>query len=288
MSSSSGQTAFPPRITPFPDEVFEARKLDRWSGAQISDDQIRALAVGAWYADSWDAFHDTVLLLPEAPDEDTTRREGTIDGLSNWWDITSSEDTQGTLRRLHAGMHAPTYAVVSPLAQQAARTDDPRGTGELVEQHRGFLRQLANFRRYDAPDALARDYDLWLQAIKLGITTRLSQPLASDIVAWDLVRAVWVARAAHTAGYISEEVAWDWLMRGLQIAQRHYANWRQLGEAYLTGAVYWQSTQDLSEALEMANSRRTDILRLWERPLSPWRRLPLHPGTPVYGFSLYH
>jgi hypothetical protein len=286
--SALNQPRFPPRITTFPDEVFDALDLDRWSGAPLSDDQIRALAVGAWYADNWDAYHDTVLLIPDPPQEKTTRPEKAIDALATGWDITGGDDALRTIERLHRGMHAPTYELVHPLAMQAVAKDKGDNFAEVSAQHRDLLREIATFRGLDSPDALVRPYDAWLQALKLGFADRIPRPLVSNIVAWDLVRAAWIARAAHTAGYIDEPTAWERLMAGLAIAQRHYRNWRQLGIAYVTGATYWQATVDLASAKSIANGRLTMILRLWERPLSPWRRLPLHPGDPVFGFSAHH
>lgn len=231
------------------------------------------LAVGAFYARSNRVFNDTLALLPE---EAGTRREKAIAMLADAWSVTSTEEATGTLNRLLAGMHAPRFAIVHPLAQAGAAATAAEKWTRLPEQHRGFLRQIGAVHGMDDLD---RDYENWMQAIKFGFVNLLPQPLNTDATAWDLARVVHVARASHTAGYLDEDAAWGFLGHGLAQTQRHYRNWRQFATGFLTGGLFW-CCGDLSEAKGQTRNRLGLIRGLYVRPGSPWRRVALHlPGA---------
>ncbi|MCX4091030.1 DUF1266 domain-containing protein [Nocardia sp. alder85J] len=260
-------------------------RRDLWSGADISDDRIRALALGAYYCRSWRAYNDTVAFAPDLPGSSETRREATIEALHEAWGVDNAEDARDTIRRLLAGMHAPLFTLIHPLAVTAAGESYIPGRPGLAAGHREFLQILSQFRGYEGAAGLDRDYDAWLQALKLGIVEGLPQPLNTDATAWDLARVVFIARSAHTAGYLAEDEAWEHMLTGLAIAQEHYRNWRQFVSGFLTGAIFWAATRDLAAAREQVGERRDMMLGLYTRPSSPWRRVALHPGTPIFGAS---
>ncbi|WP_405498294.1 DUF1266 domain-containing protein [Nocardia sp. NBC_00511] len=270
------------RTVGFPMSKADANP-DLWSGAEVSDDQIRALALGAYYCRSWGAYNDTVAFTPELAGSKETRQEATVEGLHDAWGVDNADDARETIRRLLAGMHAPLFTLIHPLAAAASREAYRPDRSSIANGHREFLQVLSQFRGYDNTSGLDRDYDAWLQAIKLGITDGLPQPLNTDATAWDLARVVFIARSAHTAGYLDEEEAWTHMLAGLEIAQQHYRNWRQFGSGFLTGAIFWAATRDLAAAKEQVGERRRMLSALHSRPSSPWRRVALHPGTPVFG-----
>src|SRR5690606_24539585 len=163
--------------------------------------------------------------------------------------------------------------LVHPPVMASVNASERDRFGERADRHRAFLRQIASFRGMENPEALVRDYDIWAQAIKIGFTDHLARPLPNDIHAWDLARVVAVARMAFTAGYIDADVAWEYAMRALAPAQRRYRNWRQFGDAYLTAWTYWHATEDPADPTNRGVARRMQLLRLWTRPTSPWRRI---------------
>lgn len=266
-----------PTLTTFPYDELDRREEDHWSGAQVAEDELRALSLGAFYSARWDAFHDALLLGPEREHPLGDRRELAIDTLTGAWGITDGQQARASLEQLMAGMHGPLYELVHPLVMAAVNAEERDRFGERADRHRAFLRQVGSFRGMDNPEALVRDYDIWSQAIKLGLTDHLAHPLPADIVAWDLARVVAVARMAFTVGYLDAKMAWEYVMRALGPAQRRYRNWRQFGDAYLTGWTYWQASEDLAELKSGGVDRRLELLRLWQRPTSPWRRITLQP-----------
>jgi len=264
-----------PTLTPFPYPELDQREEDHWSGTEISDDQLRALALGGFYSARWDAYNDELLLGPERDHPLGDRRELAIDTLTGAWGITDGTEARASMEQLLEGMHAPLYALVHPLVTVSLNATERDRFGERADRHRAFLRQVASFRGLENAEALVRDYDIWSQAIKIGFTDHLSRPLPSDIHAWDLARVVAVSRMAYTANYLDAETAWKYLARALPMAKRKYRNWRQFGDAYLTGWTYWQAGEDLAELKNGGVDRRKELLRLWTRSTSPWRRISL-------------
>ena len=57
--------------------------------------------------------------------------------------------------------------------------------------------------------------------------------------AWDLVRAVILARLGAAAGYMSPPDSWAVVGRARNEILRHYACWAELGEAYADARMRW-------------------------------------------------
>lgn len=276
----------PPPLTSFHESHLGPLRTDVWTAGETSQERLRALAVGAWYAAEAGAPHDRLDLAVTAPDPDgaSPRREEALDSLTGSWGVTSEEEALATVARLHAGMHDDLYCLVQPLVAQALATD-VRRPGRQVEgpeaEHREMLRHLASLRGLPSVDAHVRWYDAWLQAQRMGLTARLPARMPPDVRAWDLARAASVVRTGVTAGLLGEEMAWDQLARGLDRAREHYGTWRQFSLAFLAGYAFWQSFTDLSVLRRGLDLRLNTVQRLLDRPASPWRRVALHEGAPV-------
>jgi hypothetical protein len=88
-----------------------------------------------------------------------------------------------------------------------------------------------------------------------------------EIVAWDLERLIFVARAGFSAGYLDQAQAWQHIERAAQRLRRTYGSWSEMSENYLLGRRYWGE----GEALQ----KRFDAAAHWllTDRRSPWRRL---------------
>lgn len=71
------------------------------------------------------------------------------EALASAWSVTSTEEATGTLNRLLAGMHAPRFGIVHPLAQAGAAAAASNTWSRLPEQHRAFLREVAAVQGMD-------------------------------------------------------------------------------------------------------------------------------------------
>jgi len=59
------------------------------------------------------------------------------------------------------------------------------------------------------------------------------------VLAWDLVRVVANARAAHECGYIADDEAWRLIERAYERARGAYGSWREVATSYVIGRALW-------------------------------------------------
>lgn len=102
---------------------------------------------------------------------------------------------------------------------------------------------------------------------QLEVINRFGQRHPS-LPAWDLCRAVTLARLAYGAGFIAEGESWKWVERLAPVIRSSFSSWREMTENYMVGREFAQgpADPDLHAAqlylLDPANQS------------SPWNRLP--------------
>lgn len=266
------------------------RPLNRWAGTDMSDEHLRALALGAWMTNNNDAFHDTVEFAEQPGRTGPEQKARYIEGLLSGWRVAGRDDALATVRSLHRGMHAPLYGAVHPLVMEAVRAAEADGDGldgDLRGRHTSFLEDLAGINGF-RENTYVDYYRAWTQAIRMGVCDGFPGEFPADIYAWDLSRAVWVTRAAVTAEYLTVEEAWPLLFEGLEQARARYTGWRQFGRSVVAGRYFWRSEQDLASTRQWGTEVAENIQWLTVHPLSPWRRVELHPDVPALTLTPMH
>lgn len=87
------------------------------------------------------------------------------------------------------------------------------------------------------------------------------------LFAWDNMRMIAVARWSYTAGYISENEAWAYMLYAGKQLQSHYTSWDDLEKNYLLGRAFWSHSNDASALQDGLNWLHTN-------PASPWKTIP--------------
>jgi hypothetical protein len=100
------------------------------------------------------------------------------------------------------------------------------------------------------------------------VSTNQQALQASRLVAWDFSRLVNVARWGFTAGYIDENIAWQWILEASRALQESYSTWTEIGEDFLLGFSFWAGGKPPEDQLIEANKR------LCGANDSPWRSTP--------------
>lgn len=106
---------------------------------------------------------------------------------------------------------------------------------------------------------------------KLIIARRYYELLGEKgILGWDYTRYIAVCRWGYTAGYITEQQAWDKIMPIARKLQETFDSWEELGENYLIGRQFWSysHTQDTGDLFVAAFDR------LQQQKDSPWNIYP--------------
>ncbi len=210
----------------------------------------RQLAVGAVLSEN-NAFPINVL-------EPHKSRAEMREWLASWWDARDSEQARERIHALLAGGHAVTFDTLIAVAAEG----DPDASREHLEE--AFAAELdedpelAEFISHH-PEALSR-----LEALGYLVTPA---DIARGTRAYDLGRAVTVARAAFGAGYVKREEAMALVRMAAFLAARSSASWREFATSYLLGRALWGGVDDPSFD---AMVRIADELQ--RNPRSPWVR----------------
>lgn len=115
-----------------------------------------------------------------------------------------------------------------------------------------------------------------------------------DFLAWDLSRAVMVARSAATGGFLDQRVAQDVALQAASYAQQTYDSWDEFAKAFDTARWFWRAQQD--NALDDAHDvHRTQVLTSAEGPFAqvdfnapvPTSQLLLLDAARELGLSLH-
>lgn len=92
-----------------------------------------------------------------------------------------------------------------------------------------------------------------------------------SLLAWDYCRLVNLVSQCYSAGYISEEEAWQYIMPAAQALQKTFSSWEEMANNFLLGREYWCETRD--PGMEAV------VKYLLTNPDSPWKKYPWN--TPI-------
>jgi Protein of unknown function (DUF1266) len=106
----------------------------------------------------------------------------------------------------------------------------------------------------------------WLQAP--GNREEYWQVLGHEVLAWDLVRLINVARWGYGARHLHEDEAWSYMLAAAARLRSHYPSWEALADDYNLGHDHWAG---------QADPRFQEVTRRLLDPRntrSPWNRVP--------------
>lgn len=132
-----------------------------------------------------------------------------INNLEHWWDITSTSSLKFMLEKLLKGLHAPEFATSLPNYPYLTKTLSDN-TGFSIAGIESTLKPKGDF----PPE--------WIWA-------------------FDLSRAVSVARNGFMAQYLTEEEAWHYILRAKNRAYEIFQSEEAFFDNYMLGYAYWQS-----------------------------------------------
>lgn len=179
------------------------------------------------------------------------------DVLANAWHIQTAGEARGTLAWLLEEGHRALYPQVCRLlfaVPRAAREREIVLLDELFDPVRLAL-CVDNLERA-MPD---------LRASRL-VGSRAD--LARGVLAWDMSRAIHVARTAYDCGMQTEAQAWAVIERAAAQVFAQLESWEEVAVSYLLGLAMWGGPgADLLRQLSFARLCLND-------PVSPWRSTP--------------
>lgn len=123
-----------------------------------------------------------------------------------------------------------------------------------------------------------------------------------DLLAWDIARAVMVARHAFSADLISEEEAWTPIRGVALMAHANFASWEDYGRHYVNGQIRWvgERQEPVDKAIDfLLNDPKSpwreldwktplDFAKPWQARKTPWYLSPKIAFIPVVCIGLAH
>lgn len=257
------------------------RKSDfHWTGASITDNQLRALSLGAYVGRTCSHAVDTLWReCTRHQGEGTTAQQAAAD-LRKSWSVEDAVELRRTVGRLLDGMHSPLYEVAFPLAEPlgiAKRDGKAMDSPLTLEEHRRFIAVRAQLVGED-PRRAIEAHEAIYRLIAMKLLGRLGAvSLPPHVRAWDLARVPVVARMGFTAGLIDESEAWQLMGAALRSAQAEYPDWETFADGLLTGRAFWLAMSDVTEVEAEDTRVAAELHYLLEADTSPWRRVSLQP-----------
>ncbi len=267
-----------PEVTLFPDS---SRKSDfHWTGAEISENRLRALSLGAYVGRACSHAVDTLWRECTRHPEEGTVPERAAGDLRKSWGVQDATELRRTVGRLLDGMHSTLYEEVFPLAEPlgVAKRDGKAMQSPLtLEDHRRFLTTRATVLQKDPASVIAAHEAIYRLVAMRMINRTNEVALPPHVRAWDLARVPVVVRMGFTAGYIDEDEAWQLVEAALRRAQAEYCAWGTFADGILVGRAFWLAMDDVTEVEAEDKRVAAELHYLLESPASPWRRVGLRP-----------
>lgn len=122
--------------------------------------------------------------------------------------------------------------------------------------------QLRALRR-----GLSRQYQTNADAREQLLRIRRMQRNERDVQrvnfsAWDLSRAVMLARSGMAAGYLERELAEDIALQAAGYLQQEYASWQQFSQTMLTSRWFWNSKRGVEDQVDTAHDQHNQAVLL--------------------------
>lgn len=160
-----------------------------------------------------------------------------VDSLKKWWRIQSKKDVTETIEQLLSGMHAPSFALTA-------------------KNNPSFIRELLDKLNF------SKDYEYQLLSTTNGYPPQL-------IWAFDLWRAISVARTAYSARYLTEDEAWGYILRATELSFDIFESYDSFLKNMILGRAFWGGDdmihEDLKDMQEFANCT-------WPIKSLPWNK----------------
>jgi len=184
-------------------------------------------------------------LLAGAP-----RMDGYVDSLRNllsqWWGVRTRSELLDALEYLDTGGHRRKFAGIGAVVTRLP----PEVVGWLEARVARLDPELAN---------------------QVAVAQRQYTTLGGrSLLGWDYGRYVALCRWGYAVGFLTEDDAWERMMRAARILQPRFGSWSELGENYLIGREFWSLRQTEKDGELYRASYQT----LLSDPHSPWKRYP--------------
>lgn len=179
-------------------------------------------------------------------------------GLGGSWGINSKEELSDTLDWLENTGHKASYDLIWDKLRTLPKPEWKLGISNL-EELAAKNEEIDESRIHEFAVGLLDTYPNLLAA---GAYEGKDHP---NVIAWDLARAINLARYGYDAKWYTKAEAMDRIMRYAKKMYAAYDSWKDLANGYLIGFGMWSGNEMLlSERMEQAEVLLTHEKSLWK------------------------
>ena len=191
------------------------------------------------------------------------KRARVASALNDWWNIGSTEQAQSTLGWLLQEGHRAVWPHVWRIA-----------TSEPVENWTASVYAIRQKVDRDQIQEYLNHLAETLPGLQEQGVVQSSDDLARGIVAWDMSRAIMVARMCYDCKLITEPQAWEVIAYASAAVSHSLSSWEDVAKSTVIGRAMWTGQgAPLTELTAIAAQCRND-------PASPWTTTPFK-ATPT-------
>lgn len=128
--------------------------------------------------------------------------------------------------------------------------------------------ESGNLQDFDLEDEREEAY--W-ELLESGVVRNFAEMEKLGAKAWDIGRAVFVARMCFERKLLGETDVWAYLAKAYEQAVRNFDSWDGFARSYIIGRALWSAGSGESDSLGFYNVYKW----LCKDPASPWIRVPL-------------
>ena len=161
--------------------------------------------------------------------------------LEEWWEVTDRKSALETISwLLNEGQHAGADPALAEIRQ--------RGIEAITEEEKA-----------DEDSKIGDAFTI--AEFVMGVNETTEADLPETVLAWDLVRAVNMARWAFICGYINEDEMWEAIRTTAGIAKESFSSWEEYGNSFAWDAEYGEAKQ-MTTRLRMKSWERFSIKKI--------------------------
>lgn len=113
--------------------------------------------------------------------------------------------------------------------------------------------------------------EAYRELLEAGVVRTFMEIETIGAAAWDIGRAVFLARVCFERKLLSEKDVWEYLEAAYDRASRSFDSWDGFARSYIIGRAMWSAGTGENDSLGFYNVYKW----LCKDPTSPWLRVPL-------------
>ena len=196
--------------------LFFLLVLNSFLFAELTRPQLWAISLSGILTENNNSFRNSL----NTSSMDQSGRDTWFRVLDRDWGITSREGLLETIANLERGGHAASFSEIKDILFEIMFAPNQEAIQEILNKVQWDETKYNRFRY---------------------VSANWSSYYSRTLKAWDLGRIISLLRWGYNVGFLQEKEAWDMISYYAELTQPMYNSWRDYGNDYLLGRLFWAS-----------------------------------------------